>query len=75
MFGREYDQHDEADVYNYYFSLHVISCADGKMPKETVSNKSIKDISSSTWKNLAQKTIYFGHQSVGVNIIDIAFRK
>lgn len=31
---------------------------------------SIKDIPSSAWEKLAQKRIYFGHQSVGFNIID-----
>lgn len=32
--------------------------------------KSIKDVPESIWKNLSEKKIYFGHQSVGNNIID-----
>lgn len=31
---------------------------------------SIKDVSISKWKKLAQKKIYFGHRSVGNNIMD-----
>lgn len=31
---------------------------------------SIKDISNSSWEKLSQKKIYFGHQSVGFNIIE-----
>lgn len=31
---------------------------------------SIKDIPNSSWEKLSQKKIYFGHQSVGFNIID-----
>jgi hypothetical protein len=31
---------------------------------------SIKDIPASSWEKLSQKKIYFGHQSVGFNIID-----
>lgn len=31
---------------------------------------SIMDVPHSAWQNLSQKNIYFGHQSVGFNIID-----
>jgi len=31
---------------------------------------SIKDVPNSSWEKLSQKRIYFGHQSVGFNIID-----
>jgi disulfide oxidoreductase YuzD len=40
------------------------------MPEKTVQFPSIKDVPTSKWENLAQKKIYFGHQSVGFNIID-----
>ena len=40
------------------------------MPKEKVSFGSIKEIPASKWEELVQKKIYFGHQSVGFNIID-----
>jgi hypothetical protein len=40
------------------------------MPKEKVSFPSIKDVSAEKWKELTQKKIYFGHQSVGFNILD-----
>lgn len=48
----------------------LISCNGGEMPEETIQFPSIKDVSSEKWEKLAQKKIYFGHQSVGFNIID-----
>ena len=36
----------------------------------TQVSSSISDIPESTWKNLSEKRIYFGHQSVGYNIIE-----
>jgi len=33
-------------------------------------DNAINDIPASTWENLSRKKIYFGHQSVGFNIID-----
>ena len=46
------------------------ACNGGKMPEKTTHSPSIKDIQESTWKKLSEKRIYFGHQSVGFNIID-----
>ena len=40
------------------------------MSKETIKFPSIKDVPASAWEKLSQKKIYFGHQSVGFNIID-----
>ena len=40
------------------------------MPEEKVSFPSISDVPDSSWEKLAQKKIYFGHQSVGFNILD-----
>ena len=40
------------------------------MPEEKVTFPSIKDVPSEKWSELSQKKIYFGHQSVGFNIID-----
>jgi disulfide oxidoreductase YuzD len=51
-------------------SIFIFSCSGGNMPEEKVTFPSIKDVSASSWKKLAQKKIYFGHQSVGFNIID-----
>ena len=51
-------------------STLFISCNGGKMPEKTTHSPSIKDIQDSTWKKLSEKKIYFGHQSVGFNIID-----
>ena len=51
--------------------LIFFSCDNGgKMPEKTVSFPNIKDVPTSKWENLSQKKIYFGHQSVGFNIVD-----
>lgn len=40
------------------------------MTQQTTPFPSIKDVPTSAWEKLSQKKIYFGHQSVGYNIID-----
>jgi hypothetical protein len=50
----------------------LIGCSGGKMEEQTekkISYNSLQDIPDEAWKKLAQKKIYFGHQSVGLNII------
>lgn len=49
--------------------LLLIACEGGKMPEKSVSFANIKGIPESTWKKLSEKKIYFGHQSVGYNIV------
>lgn len=39
---------------------------DGKKP----AYHSVREVSASTWKSLSGKRIYFGHQSVGANILE-----
>jgi len=48
----------------------LISCSGGKMEEKPKQYNAFKDISSSSWTKLSKKKIYFGHQSVGFNIID-----
>ena len=40
------------------------------MEQKKVTYSSLKDIPDAAWEKLSQKKIYFGHQSVGFNIID-----
>ena len=40
------------------------------MPENRVSFTALKDVPESTWTNLSKKKVFFGHQSVGDNIID-----
>ena len=47
-----------------------LACNGGKMPEQTTQFPRIKDVSSEKLENFSQKKIYFGHQSVGFNIID-----
>ncbi len=39
-------------------------------PTAKTTLPSIKGVPAETWQKLSQKKIYFGHQSVGNNIID-----
>ena len=48
----------------------IFSCNGGNMPDQKVTFPSIKDVPVVKWEKLAQKKIYFGHQSVGFNIIE-----
>lgn len=54
-----------------YFILTLFTSCNGGEMKETLNPfPSIKVIPVSSWEKLSQKKIYFGHQSVGYNIID-----
>ncbi len=48
----------------------IIGCNGGEMEEKQVVYDSFKDVPTDSWKKLAQKKIYFGHQSVGFNIMD-----
>jgi len=47
----------------------IIACG-GEMEQKKITYSSLKDIPDAAWEKLSQKKIYFGHQSVGYNIID-----
>jgi hypothetical protein len=47
----------------------VLGCSGGEMREHKNAFTSIKDVPEATWQKLSQKKIYFGHQSVGNNII------
>jgi hypothetical protein len=46
------------------------ACKGGKMSDKVIPLTTVTDISDSTWKKLSEKRIYFGHQSVGFNIVE-----
>ena len=48
----------------------TISCSGGEMEQKKTTYASLKDIPDAAWEKLSQKKIFFGHQSVGFNIID-----
>jgi hypothetical protein len=48
----------------------IFSCNGGTMPEQKVIFSSIKDVPAAKWEKLSQKKIYFGHQSVGNNILN-----
>ncbi|MBU1087117.1 MAG: hypothetical protein KKD05_06315 [Candidatus Omnitrophica bacterium] len=50
-------------------SSYVLNCKGGAMGK-TVDLLELKAVPQAKWDSLANKKIYFGHQSVGYNIID-----
>jgi len=56
--------------YLIVFVLLLVSGCDGESTvTKKVSLPLISDVSESTWEKLSQKTIYFGHQSVGNNLL------
>lgn len=49
----------------------ITNCSGGNMDTTNkVTFPSIKDVPAEAWQKLSQKKIYFGHQSVGNNILD-----
>jgi hypothetical protein len=56
--------------YIILFVLLLTGCNEESTMTEKVSLLSLSDIPVSTWEKLSRKNIYFGHQSVGDNIID-----
>ncbi|NLW36650.1 MAG: hypothetical protein GXY80_14405 [Syntrophorhabdus aromaticivorans] len=48
----------------------LINCSGGKMDTAKVTLPSVKDVPAGAWQELSQKKIYFGHHSVGFNIIN-----
>lgn len=59
-------------IYKCVFVLMLIiliGCEGDKMSKSTAFIEPLSKVPESAWKSLSQKRIYFGHQSVGGNII------
>jgi hypothetical protein len=54
-----------------FMATLILACNNGgEMSAKTSPFPSIKDVPASSWEKISQKKIYFGHQSVGYNIID-----
>ncbi|VAW34695.1 hypothetical protein MNBD_DELTA04-1625 [hydrothermal vent metagenome] len=52
-----------------FFAISLAVCNGNKMNEEKFAVKSLSDVTPAAWVKLAHQTIYFGHQSVGENII------
>ncbi len=50
--------------------ITMVSCSGGEMEQIKVTYNSLKNVPDAAWEKLSKKTFYFGHQSVGYNIID-----
>jgi hypothetical protein len=46
------------------------ACRGGAVRQEPVKLASLSEVSDTTWQSLATKRIFFGHKSVGTNIMD-----
>ena len=53
-----------------WMSLILIACNGEEMEAKTVHYRKIGDVPNTVWQKLSQKRIYFGHHSVGRNILD-----
>lgn len=51
-------------------SLFLMSCGRSTVEAETIQMPSMKEVSKSAWEKLSAQKIYFGHQSVGGDILD-----
>ena len=52
-----------------FFSL-PIACSGGDMNEQAVHYDKYSNVPDDAWQKLANKSIYFGHQSVGYNILE-----
>jgi hypothetical protein len=50
-------------------SMIPIACNGGEMEHKAVKFSNLSEVPDSTWEKLANKKTYFGHQSVGYNIL------
>lgn len=50
--------------------LMLMACDGGEKMKKRVDYQNFEDVPVAAWKALSQKTVFFGHQSVGFNIIE-----
>lgn len=54
-----------------FFAFFILSCNSGEQMHKNESFQNIIDhVAGEDWVSLSQKRIYFGHQSVGYNIVD-----
>jgi hypothetical protein len=53
-----------------FSAILIFSCSGGKMDEKHLDFDSIKDVPDAVWQKLNNKKIYFGHRSVGNNILD-----
>jgi len=51
-------------------ALVLSACGGGEMTDSSIKKADINGVSQEDWEELAAKTIYFGHQSVGGNIVE-----
>lgn len=56
-------------IMHYSQTIFASEKKETSMPKQTSQLVSIENVTAAQWKTLAEKKIYFGHHSVGVNII------
>jgi hypothetical protein len=50
--------------------LLIFSCSGGAMEQKKTTFSNLQEVPDKTWETLSKKKIYFGHQSVGLNILN-----
>jgi hypothetical protein len=61
------------EIPTFLIFIFILSCGGGPMNPETLTSGKVSQIQSESLENLSRKTIFFGHQSVGNNIIQGLF--
>ena len=54
----------------FILTVFLISCSNKEKTTEITQLPSFLNVPTATWEKLSQKKFYFGHQSVGFNIVD-----
>jgi hypothetical protein len=57
-------------IFLFTVFLTTFSCSGGEVETKQKSYNDLKSVPDAVWKKLGEKKVYFGHQSVGFNIID-----
>lgn len=57
------------NIFLFCICICFFACDGGKMEEKKITFNSIDDVTTEAWKTFGTKKIYFGHQSVGANII------
>jgi len=52
-----------------FLSLIPMACNGGQVEDKSIQYQKLTDVPNSVWQKLSSKKIYFGHQSVGYNIL------
>ena len=57
-------------LFSLFLSMLPIACNGGEMEHKAVKFSNLNEVPDSIWEKMADQKLYFGHQSVGYNILN-----